>query len=171
MNYKKHYHVYHLDDYQLIEFNKNDNELIKNIKKYGHRNCKKEIEKYWIISSLENCDKGFSYFNTEIIETKDEKGNIIKMNKYRPCAYLCLEKYDKEHINLSLVCSLTSTSHLGTKLINEAFNYSINNGYKIMSLDSITDKTTNYYLKKGFEIKEKIIKKIGDRTKYMIKKF
>jgi thiamine pyrophosphokinase len=59
---------------------------------------------------------------------------------------------------------------LGTKLINEAFNYSINNGYKIMSLDSITDITTKYYSKKGFEIKERPIKKSGDTTKYMVKK-
>ena len=39
-----------------------------------------------------------------------------------------------------------------------------------MSLDSISDKTTKFYLKKGFEIKEKLVKKIGDNTKYMIKK-
>ena len=148
MNYKKHYHVKHLEDYQLIEFNKNDNELIKNIHKYGHRNCKKEIRKFWINTSLENCDKGFAFFNTEIIETKDDKGNILKINKFRPCAYLCLQYFSKEHINLSLVCSLTTNSHLGTKLINEAFEYSINNGYKIISLDSISDKTTKYYQKK-----------------------
>ena len=46
----------------------------------------------------------------------------------------------------------------------------INNGYKMISLDSITNKPTNYYLKKGFEIKERPIKKIGDNTKYMVKK-
>jgi len=35
MNYKKHYHVKHLNNYQLIEFDKNDDELLKLIKKYG----------------------------------------------------------------------------------------------------------------------------------------
>ena len=39
MNYKKHYHVKHLEDYKLFEFDKNENEMIKIIKKYGHRNC------------------------------------------------------------------------------------------------------------------------------------
>ena len=170
MNYKKHYHVKHLNNYQLIEFDKNDDELLKLIKKYGHRNCKKDIKRHWIKNSLESCDKGFAYFNNEMIETKDENGNIITTEKHRPCAFLCLTFNSKEHIYLSLVCSLYTTEHLGTKLINEAFNYSINNGYKIMSLDSITDKTTKFYLNKGFEIKEKPIKKVGDNTKYMVKK-
>lgn len=76
----------------------------------------------------------------------------------------------KEEIYLSLVCSLYTTEHLGTKLINESFNYSINNGYKLMSLDSITDKTTKFYSNKGFEIKKKPYKKVGDNTKYMVKK-
>ena len=67
---------------------------------------KKDIRRYWINSSLANCDKGFVYFNTEIIEIKDKNGNIIKTEKYRPCAYLCLEIYDQDYINLSLVCSL-----------------------------------------------------------------
>ncbi len=31
MNYKKHYHVKHLNNYQLIEFNKNDDEFIKKV--------------------------------------------------------------------------------------------------------------------------------------------
>jgi len=77
MNYKKHYHVKHLNNYQLIKFDKNDDELLKQIKKYGHRNCKKDIKRHWIDNSLKNCDKGFAYFNNEIIETKDENGNII----------------------------------------------------------------------------------------------
>jgi len=83
---------------------------------------------------------------------------------------LCLNDNSEEEIYLSLVCSLYTTEHLGTKLINEAFNYSINNGYKFMSLDSITEKTTKFYLNKSFEIKEKPIKKVGDITKYMVKK-
>jgi hypothetical protein len=58
---------------------------------------------------------------------------------------------------------------LGTKLINKAIEYSKNNNYKKISLDSITDKTTAYYSKKGFQIKEKPIIKINDRTKFMVK--
>jgi hypothetical protein len=46
--------------------------------------------------SLENCDKEFVYFNTEIIETKNENNEIIKTNKYRPCAYLCLIENKKK---------------------------------------------------------------------------
>lgn len=41
MNYKKHYHVKHLNNYKLIEFDKNDYELLKLIKKHGYRSCKK----------------------------------------------------------------------------------------------------------------------------------
>lgn len=170
MNYKKHYHVKHLNNYQLIEFDKNDEEIIIKIKKYGYRNCKKIIKRQWIKESLENCDKGFVYFNNEIIETKDENGNIIITNKFRPCAFLCLTFNSKENIHLSLVCSLYTTEHLGTKLIEESFNYSLKNGYKFMSLDSITDTTTKFYLKKGFEINERPIKKNNDTTKYMVKK-
>lgn len=170
MDYKKHYHIKHLHNYQLIEFDNNDKEILKIINKYGHRNCKKDITRHWIKTSLENCNKGFAYFNNEIIETKDENENIIKTNKYRPCAFLCLIFNNKEYVHLSLVCSLYTTEHLGTKLIDKALNYSINNKYKIMSLDSISDKTTKFYLKKGFEIKEKLVKKIGDNTKYMVKK-
>ncbi len=170
MNYKKHYHVKHLNNYQLVEFDKNEDELLKLIKKYGYRNCKKNIKRNWIKNCLENCDKGFAYFNNELIETKDKNGNIITTNKYRPCAFLCLTVNSKEEIYLSLICSLYTTKHLGTKLINEAFNYSINNGYKSMSLDSINDKTTKFYLNKGFEIKEKLIKKVSNNTKYMVKK-
>lgn len=169
MSYKKHYHIKHLDNYKLIEFNKNENDILKKIKKYGYRNCKKDISRNWIKMSLENCDKGFVYFNTEIIETKNENNEIIKTNKYRPCAYLCLIENKKNFIHLSLVCSLYTEEHLGTKLINEAIKYSLNNGYKYITLDSISEKTTKYYLKKGFEIKEKSIEKIGNIT-YMIKK-
>jgi hypothetical protein len=38
-----------------------------------------------------------------------------------------------------------------------------------MSLDSITDKTTKFYLNKGFEIKEKPIKKIFDNFNFVVK--
>ena len=62
----KHYYIEHFNDYKLIEFNKTNTDIIKIIKKYGHRNCKKEIRKYWITSSLDNCDIGFAYFHTEI---------------------------------------------------------------------------------------------------------
>ena len=127
MNYTKHYHVEHLNNYQLIEFDKNDNEILKRIKKYGYRNCRKYIRRQWINDNLKNCDKGFAYFNVELIETKDENGKIIITEKYRPCAFLCLTFNDKNHIYLSLIGGLHTTEHLGTKLINEAFNYSINN--------------------------------------------
>jgi len=93
-----------------------------------------------------------------LIETKNENGNIITTEKHRPCTFICLTFNSKEEIYLSLICSLYTTEHLGTKLINEAFNYLINNGYKLMSLDSITDKTTKFYLNKGFKIKKNQLK-------------
>lgn len=169
MSHKKHYHIKHLNNYTLVEFNKNENDILKIIKKYGYRNCKKDIQRHWINLSLENCDKGFVYFNTEIIETKNENNEIIKTDKYRPCAYLCLKIINEKNTYLSLVCSLYTEEHLGTKLINEAIKYSLNNGYEYITLDSISEKTTKYYSKKGFEIKEKPMEKIGNIT-YMIKK-
>ena len=53
MDYKKHYHIKHLHNYQLIEFDNNDKEILKIINKYGHRNCKKDITRHWIKISLE----------------------------------------------------------------------------------------------------------------------
>lgn len=164
-----HYHVKHNNDYKLIEFNKNNSDLIKIIKKYGYRNCKKNISRYWIKMSLTNCDIGYVYFHTEIIETKDNN-NIIKTIKYRPCAFICLEIINIEHLHLHLVCSLTTNKdHLGTKLLNTIFEYSKNNGYKKISLDSISNKTTLYYSNKGFEIKEKPYEKNNKTTIFMVK--
>lgn len=43
MNCKKHYHVKHLNNYQLIKFDKNDNELLKLIKKSNKNKNSKKI--------------------------------------------------------------------------------------------------------------------------------
>jgi hypothetical protein len=161
-----HYKVEHKDDYNLIQFTKND-DIIKRIKAYAYRNCKKEINNNWISSSLKNTDVGFVYFHTEIIETiKNNK--IVKETKYRPCAFICLIEYNNNEIHILLVCSIYTTGHLGTMLINEAIKYSQNKGYKIISLDSTNQKNTKYYEKKGFIIQPKV-KELLDTTIYMTK--
>ncbi len=161
MNNKKHYHVEHIKNYQHVTFDKQNKDIINRIKKYGYRNCKKDIIRTWITESIKNFDIGFAYFNTEIIETKNNEGNIVTTEKYRPCAYLIIEKISNVKVHLSLLCSLSTTEHLGTKLLDMLFKYCNDNNYKTISLDSINAKTTRFYTNKGFIIKPSIKKLIS----------
>ena len=163
------YKVKHKNDYKLLEFTKND-DILKRIKDYGHRNCKKEIKNSWIIATLNNCDMGYAYFHTEIIKTKNENNEIIETEKYRPCAYICLSEYSQHEIHIMLVCSLYTTEHLGTKLMEKVFEYAKNKGYSIISLDSTNEKNTKFYSKKGFVVTPINKKNIYDTTTYMVKK-
>ena len=43
---EKHYHVKHIDDYTMVDFDKTKTNIIERIKKYGYRNCKKNINRF-----------------------------------------------------------------------------------------------------------------------------
>ncbi len=77
------------NDYKLTNFTKDDAVIIKRIKEYSKRNCRKEIETSYITYTLNNFDYGFSYFRTEIL-------NKDKTEKNRPCAFACIKHNDKE---------------------------------------------------------------------------
>ena len=64
------------DDYKYINFTKKDIEIIKRIKEYSKRNCRKEIETSYITHTLNTFDYGFSFFRTEILN-KDKTEKIV----------------------------------------------------------------------------------------------
>ena len=57
------------DDYKLTTFTKEDKIIIKRIKDYAKRNCRKEIETTYITYTLNNFDFGFSFFRTVKCQT------------------------------------------------------------------------------------------------------
>lgn len=80
-------------DYKLISFIKEKKDIVKRIKEYANRNCRKIIQKSFIIKSLNELDYSFAYFRTEILK-------INQSVKYRPCAFACVKKQDDETLNL-----------------------------------------------------------------------
>ena len=55
------------NDYNLIEFTKEQKDIVKRIKDYSHRNCRQMIQTKYITHCLQNFDIGFAYFRTEIL--------------------------------------------------------------------------------------------------------
>lgn len=146
----KYYKVNHLNDYYLVEFSNNiqNNDVIKRIKKYAYRNCKKEISRNYI-SLIINCfSKGFSYFHTEIIEVINDN-KIIKINKIRPITYLLFTE-NTNSIYINLVCSLYNKSKLATQLVLKVIEYAKHNNIKKITLDATNKKTEKFYKRFNF---------------------
>lgn len=66
-------------DYKLIKFTKDNQDIVKRIKTYAIRNCRKEIT-----TTLNNFYYGISYFRTEILMKDKSVRNI-------PCAFACIK--------------------------------------------------------------------------------
>ena len=49
------------DEFRLIEFNKNNLNLIDILLKYSKRNCKDELDKCYVKTCLKNVDIGFAF--------------------------------------------------------------------------------------------------------------
>jgi hypothetical protein len=118
------------DDYKYINFTKKDVDIIKRIKDYSKRNCRKEIETSYITHTLNNFDYGFSFFRTEIL-------NKDKTEKNRPCAFACVRiEYKAENIlYLILICSIKNKDNLGSQILNKVIDYAKNNNITKIRLE------------------------------------
>ena len=124
-------------DYSLIQFTKDNNDIVKRIKEYSLRNCRKEIETSYITKTLNIFDYGIAYFRTELLQ-------INNIKKHRPCAFVCVQKQDTDTLYLLLICSIHNNDKLGPSLMNEIISYAVNNGYKKMVLEC-EEKRINFY--------------------------
>jgi hypothetical protein len=108
------------DDYKLINFTKEDISIIKRIKDYAKRNCRKEIETSYITKTLNNFDYGFSFFRTEIL-------NKDNTEKNRPCAFACVKNDndadEKKSLNIILICAIKNKDKLGSKILKKILEY------------------------------------------------
>ena len=105
-------------DYKLISFTKDEKNIVKRIKEYANRNCRTEF----ITKSLNELDYGFAYFRTEILK-------FDQSVKIRPCAFACVKKQDDEALTLLLICTIQNMDKLGTKLLNNVFEYAKENKF------------------------------------------
>jgi len=105
-------------DYKLISFTKEEKNIVKRIKEYANRNCRTEF----ITKSLNELDYGFAYFRTEILK-------FDQSVKIRPCAFVCVKKQDDEALTLLLICTIQNMDKLGTKLLNNVFEYAKENKF------------------------------------------
>jgi hypothetical protein len=129
-------------DYKLVSFTKEEKDIVKRIKEYANRNCRKVIQKSFITKSLNEFDYGFAYFRTVIL--------IIDQSvKYRPCAFACIKKQDNEALNLILICTIKNMDKLGTKLLNDVFEYAKKNKF-IKILLECNEYNKKFYAKFDF---------------------
>ena len=76
----------------------------------------------FITKSLNELDYGFAYFRTEILKSDQSV-------KYRPCAFACVKKEKNNILNLLLICTIQNMDKLGTKLLNNVFEYAKENKF------------------------------------------
>ena len=129
-------------DYKLISFTKEEKNIVKRVKEYANRNCRKVIQKSFITKSLNELDYGFAYFRTEILK-------IDQSIKYRPCAFACVKKQDDEALNLLLICTIQNMDKLGTKLLKDVFEYAKENKF-IKILLECNESNIAFYTKFDF---------------------
>lgn len=144
-------------DYNLIKFSKEEKKIVKRIKEYAFRNCRKEIEQSYITKTLNIFDYGFAFFRTKIL-------TINKLTKTRPCAFACIQNLGNNTLYLLLICSVRNIDDLGTKIMNEVIKYARENKYIKITLEC-NEKNMNFYEKFEF-INEKIT---NNEIHYMIK--
>ena len=124
-------------DYKLVSFTKEKKDIVKRIKEYANRNCRKVIQK-----SLNELDYGFAYFRTEIL-------NSDQSVKNRPCAFACVKKEKNNILNLLLICTIQNMDKLGTKLLNNVFEYAKENKF-IKILLECNESNIDFYTKFDF---------------------
>ena len=125
-------------DYKLISFTKEEKNIVKRIKEYANRNCRTEF----ITKSLNELDYGFAYFRTEILK-------FDQSVKIRPCAFACVKKQDDEALTLLLICTIQNMDKLGTKLLNNVFEYAKENKFIKIFLEC-NESNIDFYTKFDF---------------------
>ncbi len=164
----KHYYVEHIENYQLIKFDKNNIDIIKHVKSYEYRNFNDNTTQLWINEQLNNFDFGFTYFSTNVVKTT-KNNKIINIQKYKPCAYIIIKKILLTHICLLHMNSLCSKKCLDTKLINILFEYCKYNNYKNITTNvAVNSKLVKFYENNGFVV-EKNLNDTKNITIYMKK--
>jgi hypothetical protein len=129
-------------DYKLISFTKEEKNIVKRIKEYANRNCRKVIQKSFITKSLNELDYGFAYFRTEILK-------FDQSVKIRPCAFACVKKEKNNILNLLLICTIQNMDKLGTKLLNNVFEYAKENKFIKIFLEC-NESNIDFYTKFDF---------------------
>ena len=125
-------------DYKLISFTKEEKNIVKRVKEYANRNCRTEF----ITKSLNELDYGFAYFRTEILM-------FDQSVKIRPCAFACVKKQDDEALTLLLICTIQNMDKLGTKLLNNVFEYARENKFIKIFLEC-NESNIDFYTKFDF---------------------
>ncbi len=141
-----------LKDYILFDFTKNNIDIVKRIKEYSIRNCRKHIKTKYITNTLNNFNYRYVYYRTEIVNN---------INKSRPCAFVCFRFIDDSTIHIDLICSIKTNDKLGSNLLNEVFKYAKNNNYKKITLNCDVS-IMEFYKKFGFTKKDDINNNIDD---------
>ncbi len=134
-------------DYKLVEFTKEQKDIVKRVKEYSNRNCRNAIEKSFITKTLNNFDYGLAYFRTEILKANS-------LIKERPCAFACIKKQDNDTLILMLICAIQNTEKIGTKILNNVFDYAKNNKF-IKILLECNEKNKSFY--KKFDFKDEVL--------------
>jgi hypothetical protein len=129
-------------DYKLVSFTKEEKNIVKRVKEYANRNCRKIIQKSFITKSLNELDYGFAYFRTEILKSDQSV-------KYRPCAFACVKKEKNNILNLLLICTIQNMDKLGTKLLKDVFEYAKENKF-IKILLECNESNIDFYTKFDF---------------------
>lgn len=129
-------------DYKLVSFTKEEKNIVKRVKEYANRNCRKVIQKSFITKSLNELDYGFAYFRTEILKSDQSV-------KYRPCAFACVKKEKNNILNLLLICTIQNMDKLGTKLLKDVFEYARENKF-IKILLECNESNSAFYTKFDF---------------------
>ena len=124
-------------DYKLIEFTKEQKDVVKRVKEYSNRNCRKGIETSYITKTLNIFDYGLAYFRSEMLK-------VNRAVKNRPCAFACIKKQDGETLILMLICTIQNMDKLGTKLLNDVFDYAKNNKFVKILLECDENNRTFY---------------------------
>ena len=125
-------------DYKLISFTKDEKIIVKRVKEYANRNCRTEF----ITKSLNELDYGFAYFRTEILK-------FDQSVKIRPCAFACVKKEKNNILTLLLICTIQNMDKLGTKLLNNIFEYAKENKFIKIFLEC-NESNIDFYTKFDF---------------------
>lgn len=126
------------DEFRLIEFSKNNLNLIDILIKYSKRNCRDELDKGYITTCLKNVDIGFSFYIKNI-----------------PFGFICISIMNDEELHISIICTIKNNNNLGSKLLEIAFQHAKQNNYKLITLEC-DDKLEQFYKKFGFSVTNRL---------------
>ncbi len=126
----------------------NSKTLIKMLKDQGDEICKKEINKDYIISKIQNYKFGWLK-QSERAQIGQRKYH--NKTKYISSFVLCSIDEDLNAITINLLCNRNTLRKEGMELLNIIENYALDKRYKFLQLQSIGDRVS-YYIDRGFYI-------------------